>query len=73
MATNKQNDVSKAVQQTKKAVSPSYSVDEYASAPESLGTTSDIIRAAFKTVGKDIATVEEAKEIINKFKLKEVK
>lgn len=55
-------------------VLPTYTVEEFASAPNSLGvSTPDIIRAAFKVAGKDKATIEEAKNIINKFKLKEVK
>ena len=63
-----------AVKANVNVVLPTYSVEEFASAPNSLGvSTPDIIRAAFKVAGKDKATIEEAKNIINKFKLKEVK
>ena len=53
---------------------PTYSVDEFAAAPQSLGVKSpDIIRAAMKQAGKDSATVDEAKSIVEKFKNKGVK
>ena len=53
---------------------PTYSVDELAAAPKALGVKSpDIVRAAMKQAGKDNATVEEATEIVKKFKNKGVK
>ena len=53
---------------------PTYTVAEFASAPESVGATSkDLVNAAFSYAGKKEATVEEAKEIVKKFKNKEVK
>ena len=53
---------------------PTYTVGEFASAPKTLDVENpDIIIAAFKTVGKEYATVEEAKEIVAKFKKKEVR
>lgn len=59
---------------TKKAVEPIYTVEEYVKVPQSLGVESpDLIRAAFKTEGKNEATVEEAKTILKKFRSKEVK
>lgn len=73
MAT-KQNDTAQEKKQAVKASAPSYTVDEFAKAPKSLGVeSSDIIRAAFKTAGKDSATVEEAKKLVNEFKNKGVK
>ena len=70
MATKKKE----ATVQVKKAVEPTYTVAEFAQAPESLGVTSpDIIRAAFTSAGKTEATVEDAKELVKKFKNKEVK
>lgn len=58
----------------KKAVEPTYTVAEFAQAPESLGANSpDIIRAAFASAGLTDATVEDAKELVKKFKNKEVK
>ena len=51
-----------------------YTVDEFASAPQSVGVKSpDIVRAAFKVANKDNATIEEAKKIVETFKKKEVK
>ena len=51
-----------------------YTVDELAKAPEAVGAKSpDIVRAALKRAGLESATVEEAKEIVKKFKNKEVK
>lgn len=66
---------SETVSKPKKSVSEStYTVDEFMAAPKTLGITSpDIIRAAFLSAGKSTATVEEAKNIVNKFKNKEVK
>ena len=52
---------------------PTYSVDEFAAAPNILGVKSpDIIRAAMKQAGKDNATVDEAKKIVETFKKKGV-
>lgn len=60
--------------ETKTAVLSTYTVDEFAAAPKSLGVTSpDIIRAAFKVAGKTEATLEEAKKLVLDFKKKEVK
>lgn len=52
---------------------PTYTIEEFASAPESVGANADIVVAALASSGKDKFTVNEAKEIINKFKKKEVK
>lgn len=58
----------------KSIVSPTYTVDEFANAPASVGAKSpDIVRAALATAGKKSATIEEAKKIVEKFKNKEVK
>ena len=65
-----------ATVQTSKTVSsaPTYTVEEFAAAPQTLDVKSaDIIRAAFKVANKETATVEEAKKIVNNFKNKEVK
>lgn len=57
-----------------KALAPTYTVDEFAKAPESLNVTSgDLIRAAFRKAGKDEATLDEAKKLVSDFKKKEVK
>lgn len=57
----------------KTPVIPTYTVEEFASAPESLGVDSpDIIVAAFAFAGKDKATIEEAKKLVTTFKNKEV-
>jgi hypothetical protein len=52
---------------------PTYTIEEFASAPESVGANADIVEAALASSGKDKFTVNEAKEIVNKFKKKEVK
>ena len=53
---------------------PTYTVKEFASAPNVLGVeNSDLIIAAFKVAGKESATLEEAKDIVEKFKKKEVR
>lgn len=73
MATNEKKATEKVPAKTV-VNAPTYTVDEYANAPQSLGVSSpDIIRAAFKVAGKKEATTEEAKAIVNKFKNKEVK
>ena len=60
--------------EAKNVALPTYSVEEFAAAPESLGVKSpDIIRAAMKTAGKVTATIPEAKEIVGRFKDKGVK
>lgn len=50
-----------------------YSVDEFAEASQAFGTSADVIRAAFLVAGKTEATEKEAKELINRFKKKEVR
>lgn len=56
------------------SLAPTYTVEEFVKAPKTIGVESpDIIRAAFKVAGKDSATVEEAKKIVETFKKKEVK
>lgn len=57
-------------------ITPStYTVEEFAAAPKSLGenTSPDIIRAAFKVAGKKEATIEDAKKIVEKYARKEIK
>ena len=57
-----------------KTKAPTYTVDEFAAAPESLEVSSpDLIRAAFKVAGKVEATVENAKKIVSDFKKRGVK
>lgn len=52
---------------------PTYTIGEFASAPTSVGTENpDIVTAALTVSGKKSFTVSEAKEIIEKFKKKEV-
>lgn len=62
----------KPVQSPVKAAEPTYTVEEFASAPESVGASADIVTAALLVDGKKSYTVSEAKEIIKKFKEKEV-
>lgn len=50
-----------------------YSVDELARAHKSLGTSYEIVKVALKQAGKDRATISEAKEIVERFKTREVK
>lgn len=52
---------------------PDYSVAELVQAAESFGTTPDMIRAAFAVAGKKEATEKDAKQLIDRFKKKEVK
>ena len=76
MATkNESKAATPPVQETKKTVSAStYTVEEFMAVPNSVGVSSpDLIKAAFKIAGKEKATVEEAKKIVEKFKNKEVK
>lgn len=52
---------------------PAYSVAELVQAAKTFGTTPDMIRAAFAVAGKKEATEKEAKQLIDRFKKKEVK
>lgn len=53
---------------------PTYTVEEFAAAPKSVGTESpDIVIAALSVGGKSSYTVSEAVEIVKNFKKKEVK
>lgn len=70
--TTKEETVTKTVKAAVKE-EPTYTVSEFASAPETVGANADIIVAALTIDGKESYTVTEAKEIINKFKSKEVK
>lgn len=67
----------KANVQTKPVQTPAkeatYTVEEFAAAPESLGANADIVNAALLSAGKKSYTVSEAKDIVKKFKDKEVK
>lgn len=51
---------------------PTYTIGEFASAPESVGASADIVKAALSVNGMKSYTVKEAKEIVEKFKKKEV-
>lgn len=55
-----------------KAAAPQYTVDEVAEAAGVFGATPDLVRAAFAVAGKSVATEDEARKLINRFK-KEVK
>lgn len=56
-----------------KANAVTYTVEEFASAPETVGVASpDIIKAALRVAGKTEATVEEAKKLVKDFKEREV-
>ena len=59
--------------QTPAKKGPTYTVEEFAAAPESLGANADIVTAALLSAGKESYTVSEAKDIVKKFKDKEVK
>ena len=62
-----------APKEVKKSASV-YTAEEFASQAKKLfGTKPDIVTAAFYVAGKDKATVEEAKELVDKFRKKEVK
>lgn len=50
-----------------------YSIDELVAAEKELGANRIIIRTALKKAQKDLFTIEEAKEIVSKFKKREVK
>lgn len=71
--SQKANAQAKPVQSPVKATEPTYTVEEFASAPESVGASADIVTAALLVDGKKYYTVSEAKEIVKKFKEKEVK
>ncbi|WP_409015271.1 hypothetical protein [Anaerostipes caccae] len=49
-----------------------YSAEEFASNPEVLAASEDLIRAAFSFTGTEEATEKEAKKIVEEFKNKEV-
>lgn len=55
-----------------KAAAPQYTVDEVAEAAGVFGATPDLVRAAFAVAEKSVATEDEARKLINRFK-KEVK
>ena len=55
-----------------KAAAPEYTVDEVAEAAGVFGATPDLVRAAFAVAEKSVATEDEARKLINRFK-KEVK
>ena len=50
-----------------------YGLEEYASNPESLDASADMVRAAFTFTGKTEAELKEAKKLVKDFKNKEVK
>ncbi len=53
-----------------------YTAAEFASAADAVfgaGTSPDIVRAAFWKAGKEVATVQEAKKLVEAFAKKEVK
>lgn len=73
-AESKSVTTSTSVQTGKKANEPTYTVNEFAAAPDVLDTKSaDIVTAALTLAGKEAYTVSEAKNIVKKFKEKEVK
>ncbi|MBS7007046.1 hypothetical protein [Anaerostipes sp.] len=49
-----------------------YSVEEFASNPQVLAASEDLIRAAFSSAGVKEATERKARKIIQNFKNKEV-
>lgn len=73
--TNIEKQVSAKSAPTQKKVvnQPQYTVEEFAAVPKTVdATNADIVRAALKGKG-DTFTVDEAKELVNKFCKKEVK
>ena len=57
-----------------KSCEPTYTVNEFCKKPHVLEVKStDLIKAAFKTAGVKSATIDDAKELVKKFKNKEVK
>ena len=50
-----------------------YSVEEFMERPHTLGTSSDLICAAFAMAGRKEASIREAIKLVNDFKKEEVK
>lgn len=75
MANKDKVETPKVTAQTnvKKVNEPTYTVSEFASAPKTLEASADIVVAALTVDGKENYTVTEAKELVKKFKEKEVK
>lgn len=70
----KNNNADGKQEKAKTVVLPTYTVEEFAVSPESVGTKSpDIVRAALTGKNKDSFTIEEATELVKKFSKKEVK
>ena len=59
-------------EETKAVQEVTYTVDEFAENPQVLGTTEDIIRAAFARSGVTEATESAAQKLVNTFRKKEV-
>lgn len=64
----------KATTKATATTATTYTVEEFAAAPKTLGVESpDIVTAAFRVKGKKEATVEEAKKIVKEYAGKEIK
>lgn len=59
--------------ETKKQSADLYSIDDLAKAEKKLDAHRIVIRTALKKAGKEMYSVDEAKEIVKKFKETEVK
>lgn len=62
----------KSEKTVKKAKDPVYPFSDFYENPGTLGTTQDIVMAAFKFNGIESATVKEAQKIVNEFKGRKV-
>ena len=67
------NEKPKAAPVNARANESVYPVEELAANHKLFGTSYEIVHTALKLSGKKVATVSEAKTIIEKFKTKEVK
>lgn len=71
---NTNTDAKVSKESPKKTVASKYTVEEFASAPQSIGAkNADIVRAALTVKGNASYTVEEATSIVKEFAKKEVK
>lgn len=73
MATNHTKPVKEEPRVTPIVRESTYSAAELARAHKTLGASYEIVAVALKQAGKERATFTEAKEIVNRFKTREVK
>lgn len=73
MATNHTKPVKEEPKVTPIMQESSYTAAELARAHKTLGASYEIVAVALKQAGKERATFTEAKEIVDRFKTREVK